>query len=349
MNYKYSIVIPAYNAEKYIAVMVESIINQTYFNWELIIIDDGSEDQTGKICEKYANEKIFVHHIRNKGQIGARIEGINRCTGDYTLVVDADDYLDPNCLLEVNKVLDKKQYDCVFFAFDCCDANLNYEWTTMSPSHTGEQNQREVIKWIVDTMNHGLVNKVVRTDAIKKGASEAITKKVKINGDYALIIPIMCYVNTAYYVDESLYKYRVFEESISHSRKYQHVIDTDYVTGSIVDVLKQHGLFDGQIEESVMRSYFIMIPWLLREVCEHHSITREELRKLQSGQFFDDSIIYEKEYLKGKLLKFEWRMLRSDANKQLGWMNIIFRALNYYYKTRQKLGKIVVEAKKGRK
>lgn len=64
--------------------------------------------------------------------------------------------------------LSAKKYYCVVFPFDCCYVNLDYEWTTTAPIHIGELTQQETIKWIVDIMNHGLVNKVIHTEVIKK-------------------------------------------------------------------------------------------------------------------------------------------------------------------------------------
>ena len=114
---RYSIVMPAYNAESYIREMIDSIIIQTCTNWELIIIDDGSTDNTGKICDEYADDQIIVYHNENMGQIEARIEGIIRASGEYTLVVDADDRLKPHCLEAIDYVLEKQKYDCVAFNY----------------------------------------------------------------------------------------------------------------------------------------------------------------------------------------------------------------------------------------
>lgn len=331
MDYKYSIVMPAYNIEKYVAVMIESIIHQTYENWELIIIDDGSTDKSGEICDRYLSDKVSVYHIQNKGQIGARIEGIRKCTGDYTLVVDSDDYLEPDCLMEVNKVLITKMYDCVVFPFDCCDEELNYESTTIAPSHMGELSQQEIIKWIIDTMNHGLVNKIIRTEVIKSGIEEAMTDKVAINGDYALIIPIMCYVKSAYYIDKSFYKYRVFDNSISHKRKYQHVIDTDRVTTSVVSILREHNIFYGDIETSVLKSYFVMIPWLMREVCMGRFVTKEELAELHNSKFFNECKRYETRSFVGVIGMIEMHVIRGEGRFALLRMNLVLKMLNHAY------------------
>lgn len=325
MNYKYSIVMPAYNIEKYVSIMIESIINQSYTNWELIIIDDGSKDKTGEVCDRYAGDNIFIYHIENKGQIGARIEGISKCTGDYTLVVDSDDFLEKNCLQAINTVLNRKSYDCVIFPFDCCDEQLTYISTTASPSHTGDLSRDELIKWIADTWNHGLVNKAVKTELIKKGAVEAMTERVSINGDFALIIPIMCHVKSAYYIDKSYYKYRMFEKSISHNRVYKHVIDTDHVTESVVSTLKRHHLFKDEIEQSIMKSYLSMIIWLIMEVNHIRFIKKCEIDELHNSQFFRDSKNYESRKSVGITGLVKLKLIRSEGYFPLLLMNLLLR------------------------
>lgn len=96
--YKYpsvSIIMPAYNAEKYIAATVQSIINQSEEAWELLIIDDGSTDTTFQICQSYADkdERITVYHQSNTGVSVARNKGLEKARGTYIVFVDADDIL----------------------------------------------------------------------------------------------------------------------------------------------------------------------------------------------------------------------------------------------------------------
>ena len=88
---KVSVIIPVYNGEKYIATCIESMLNQTYANIEIIIIDDGSTDQTARICDQYKNEKIIVIHKENAGASAARNTGLDIASGSYIVFVDADD------------------------------------------------------------------------------------------------------------------------------------------------------------------------------------------------------------------------------------------------------------------
>lgn len=94
-NIKVSIIVPVYNVEKYISQCIESIINQTHKNLEIILVDDGSTDNSGKIADEYAlkDNRIKVIHKKNAGVSSARNTGIDNATGEYVCFADADDYL----------------------------------------------------------------------------------------------------------------------------------------------------------------------------------------------------------------------------------------------------------------
>lgn len=95
-----SIIIPIYNREKYIDKCIESILAQTYTDWELILVDDGSTDSSGEIAESYAkdNERISVIHVENGGMSWARNKGIEKTKGEYITFLDSDDELYPDSL-----------------------------------------------------------------------------------------------------------------------------------------------------------------------------------------------------------------------------------------------------------
>lgn len=96
MNKLISIIVPVFNVEKYIEKCLKSLINQTYKNIEVIIIDDGSTDSSGIICDKYSkyDKRIKVIHRKNEGVSTARNEGMKQAKGDYIFFIDSDDYLD---------------------------------------------------------------------------------------------------------------------------------------------------------------------------------------------------------------------------------------------------------------
>ena len=96
INPKISVIVPVYNVEKYIRRCVDSILNQTYKNFELLLVDDGSPDSCGRICDEYSkvDDRIKVIHKENGGLSSARNAGIKKSSGDYLNFVDSDDWLE---------------------------------------------------------------------------------------------------------------------------------------------------------------------------------------------------------------------------------------------------------------
>lgn len=107
---KYSIIVPIYKIEKYIEECILSVVNQSYNNYELILVDDGSPDNSGAICDRYSKEydNIKVIHKKNGGLSDARNYGINAATGEYILFLDGDDTLHNECLKKIDKQLDNE-------------------------------------------------------------------------------------------------------------------------------------------------------------------------------------------------------------------------------------------------
>ena len=95
---KLSIVLPVYHSEKYLPACIDSVLAQTWRDFELLLVDDGSPDRCGEICDRYAekDDRIRVFHIENSGSSAARNYGIDRAVGEYLGFIDSDDYIDPD-------------------------------------------------------------------------------------------------------------------------------------------------------------------------------------------------------------------------------------------------------------
>lgn len=119
---KVSIIVPVYNGEKYIKRCLQSLIDQTYENTEIIVIDDGSADASGTICDEYAlrHQSFRVFHERNAGVSAARNKGMVHAEGAYITFVDADDYLDKNMISRLVTLLEETKSDiagCGFYQY----------------------------------------------------------------------------------------------------------------------------------------------------------------------------------------------------------------------------------------
>lgn len=294
MEYSFSIIIPVYNAERYIKEMLNSVLGQSYTNWNLLIIDDGSTDSSSEICDSYSADNVQILHFPNQGQIAARIEGIKRATGDYTLVLDADDILHTNCLKIINEIINRKQYDAVIFPYQMCDESLKPLGRVSDiPRNNDEMSKEETLEWVIKEWNHGLVNKAIRTDLIKKGITETITKKVKINGDYAMIVPIISQLDTIFSSSEVLYTYRVYQNSISHKYSFQHLIDTDYVSDFIAKYLDDKKLYTKEMSKLVNVAYLKMIVMILEGYYNTDAFDFKLIENFKKNDFYKTSIFYE--------------------------------------------------------
>lgn len=112
---KISIICPVYKAENYLHQCVDSILAQTFTDWELILVDDGSPDSSGEICDKYANQdrRIRTIHKQNEGVSVARQTGLEAAHGEYVIHVDSDDWVEPNMLEELYKKAKQDDADIV--------------------------------------------------------------------------------------------------------------------------------------------------------------------------------------------------------------------------------------------
>ena len=99
-SFTFSIIVPVYNSESFIKVCLDSILEQTYPDFELLLIDDGSTDRSGEICDKYAGKdsRIRVFHEKNEGVSASRNKGLEMASGRYVNFVDSDDWVSPDYL-----------------------------------------------------------------------------------------------------------------------------------------------------------------------------------------------------------------------------------------------------------
>lgn len=115
MNDLISVIIPVYNVASYLSMCIESVLSQRYSNLEIILIDDGSNDGSERICDEYAKKdyRIIVIHKINEGAAAAKNVGLKMATGKYLSFVDSDDYLEPNAYEHMTRILQESNADIV--------------------------------------------------------------------------------------------------------------------------------------------------------------------------------------------------------------------------------------------
>ncbi len=216
---KVSIIMPAYNEEKHIAEAIESVIKQTYQDWELLIINDGSVDNTRTIAQQYAAEDqriVLIDNEKNMGVVRTRNNGIDQMTGRYLAFLDSDDCWYPHKLETQIKVLENKGYPFVFSSYDKMDEEGKPLKKKVRVK--GRYNYQKMLK----ANFVGILTAIYDT--------RQITRKYFVSDflmeDYNHWLNILKEIDFLYAVEEPLARYRVRETSLS-SNKWK-VIKADY-------------------------------------------------------------------------------------------------------------------------
>src|SRR5699024_3815218 len=119
MSEKVTVIVPVYNVEDYLEKCIDSLLNQTYKNLEIILVNDGSTDDSANICDRYSHqdERVKVFHRNNGGLSDARNAGLKNVTGDYITFIDSDDYAETILIEEALKAIKKYNSEVVIYGY----------------------------------------------------------------------------------------------------------------------------------------------------------------------------------------------------------------------------------------
>lgn len=212
---KFSILIPVYNVEQYLRECLDSVIKQTFKDFEVILIDDGSTDNSGKICDEYVKKYpniIKVFHKKNEGLLLTRRFGLKKAQGEYIIFVDSDDYISTDLLKEVTNVLKKDNYDIVIYNFyRFIDKSNKFETIKISYEDGtifDDKNKYELYNEFI--INHIFTNMWIK--AIRKEIIDIETDYERWNTskceDVVQTFPLFDKAKRIIFIDKKLYYYR---------------------------------------------------------------------------------------------------------------------------------------------
>ncbi|MGL4999874.1 MAG: CpsB/CapC family capsule biosynthesis tyrosine phosphatase [Cetobacterium sp.] len=205
-----SVVTPMYNDEKYIGETIESVQNQSYTDWEMIIIDDGSSDNSVNVIKKYVvkDSRIkLIEHESNKGVANARNTGLQVAKGKYVAFLDSNDTWTPDKLKKQKKFMEKNRCKISFTGYFNCDKDMNIHKTVEIP-------EKLDYKSALGGNKMGCLTVIIDREAIPNLRMKNIHHE-----DYATWLGLLRHGYLAYGLNEPLAKYRVLETSISSNKK----------------------------------------------------------------------------------------------------------------------------------
>lgn len=264
MSKKVSVIVPIYNVEIYLRQCLESLIHQTYLNLEVIMVDDGSKDNSGKICDEYVkkDKRFRVVHKKNKGLSSARKTGMELVSGSYVMFLDGDDWIDlqtiQNC---VEKIERNEQIGCVLFSYA---KEVNGKTIPMHVMDTSvelysaevkERIYRRLFGLSKDELSHpermeNIVSccmKLYRVELAREG-QYFDTKQVGSCEDGLFNMYALYHCEGAVYIDEPFYHYRKTGNSLTSSYRPQFVEQWECLFDEMMKVIEKYQLDERYIQ-----------------------------------------------------------------------------------------------------
>lgn len=265
MEEKISIIVPIYNVEKYLQACIESLIHQTYQNIEILLIDDGSTDKSGKICDYYSkqDDRIKTIHQINKGVAAARNCGVRAATGEYIGFVDPDDWVELSMYKKMICALKKNNADI-------CMCDFVYEFDGVSEEEVRKKPElkSEIFTGATAINRLFLDNTFFYTMLWNKLFKRSLWNGVKFPEDYvhedeAVIHRVYGNCNRIIAMANELYHYRQIPTSITHTNQIQRNFDFCHALSDRIKYLRNKGyklecrILTDRIIYEVIHNYYI--------------------------------------------------------------------------------------------
>ncbi len=325
-NVKFTVNVPVYNAEKFLHECVDSILNQTFKDFEVNLIDDGSKDSSGAICDEYAKKdsRVKVYHNENQGSFVTRVFAVNHANGEFCTFCDSDDYYDAGYLERVNELLEKEKCDVLLFYQDPVVNGIRKKATPYwqeKKIFSGEGKREFYTAMMTGSDFNSLNIKVIKTELLKKDTLD--TKKYSFvkNGDDFLqsLYPIFN-AEKIVFVPECFYNYRINPDSLTHKIDpniynsifaVRSVIWKNYLEGT--DILGENTkrVFAMRSARSAMN--------IVKLVAQHDGLSDEEkinvFRNIREHEFYENFI--------------EPNLVKSDLEKKWQFVYELFSRHSY--------------------
>jgi len=289
---KISIIIPIYNTQKLLSRSIESVLCQEYTNFELILIDDGSTDNSPAICEKYAqnDKRIIFHQIPHKGVSFARNYGLSVATGKYVAFLDADDEFYPNYLKTMVKTIIHYKSDIVICRHKRIyhNDNIIISQRDMPAAQSGNFNPYHFFKRFKESSYQLYTgweycwDKLINLELIKK-FNIIFPENFIFCEDRIFNLQCFCNARLISAINNILYKYylpkknyRSLSFNISDER---YITQHQFAYIKLIEILKNFGLYDDELREAILSDYLNTMIVAIYRYCSPICNLSKKLRK----------------------------------------------------------------------
>ncbi|MCI8294176.1 MAG: glycosyltransferase [Hespellia sp.] len=246
-----SVIIPVYNAQESLKNCVESILRQTYSSFELILVDDGSVDYSGDLCDAYAAEdsRVRVLHQRNGGPYQARKAGVRNAKGEIVTFCDADDWLEPNAFETAMKIFAKWDPDMFAYAYLTGDQGVERHLYPEKLYSAAEIRSKILPGMLYDpTVGRRRLNPSLCCKYMKKAlytkVTETVTDRITLGEDALVAYPAVCDAKSLYLCNGAFYHYNSNPVSCTRQFPLERIVEVQNFQDNLTRLFQEMGLWD---------------------------------------------------------------------------------------------------------
>lgn len=282
MNPLISIIVPVYNSEKTLDRCINSILEQTFQNWELLLINDGSTDRSREICDEYTlkDKRIKTIHKENGGVSSARNKGIKCSKGDYILMLDSDDSLELNTCESLMIMSEEKKADCIVFGFKQSSGSI---WTASENKDYNSVSdfKKDFSYWLSTELLSSSVNKLYKKSLIQYLYPENIS----FGEDLIFCLSYLKQCHSISFITDTFYLHNNLNtNSICHTFSENRILEIELWQTAVLDYI------GNDLDEKLYRKYLKDILFYVKGLygCEFISYSEKKniLNKWSEGSYF---------------------------------------------------------------
>jgi len=259
---KISIIIPVYKTEKYLAKCLDSVLSQTYSDFECILVEDGSPDSCGKICDEYAvkDSRIIVIHQNNSGVASARNTGMDKASGSWIMFIDSDDWIEPDLLGIAISEAERHEADIVQWNYIPFGVERFIQKYQSVQEGWLEVSKEKPLPWWM-----GMCwSRLYSADLIHRN-SLRFPENIRLCEDTLFSYSAIAYANKIWCVEKKLYHYQCRDDSALHTSDRAKIEDKIQVLKNMEQLFSDLGLSD-KFESSLFSFKMEIKDWFIHEV-----------------------------------------------------------------------------------
>lgn len=338
---KFSVIMPVYGVEKYLEESVQSILSQTYTDFELILVDDRSPDKCPEMCDALAlkDERVrVIHKPQNEGLGFARNTGLEAATGDYVIYVDSDDTIDPETLEECAEELEDAP-DILVYGMKLCYENKKGKTVRsekIEPEDFFADSPREMAEMFRRLSKARVFqyacNKAYRREFVQ-GLSTRF-EKTKLIEDFLYNIEVFGFAKTVKSIDETFYFYRKPTHvtlASSYNPQFFELAKRKFALEE--EFLREHNAYDGECLQQILTGYIKhYVSAVVRNRSKSANLSRKEQKRLAKEMLLDEVTlrVLDQFVPKGKVFKILANLMKK---RKVGSIVTLCATVNFAQQT----------------